>query len=102
MAPPSSAARYAQAEAPAENSRRGPLAAAGVFAPVMTGPATACTTAVVSGRVTADGRPLLWKNRDMGGAQNNRVVYSSGSGHAFLGVITAGSPGSVWMGVNEK
>ena len=25
---------------------------------------TPCTTAIVSGRLTADGRPLLWKNRD--------------------------------------
>lgn len=27
-------------------------------------PASACTSAVVSSKVTPDGRPLLWKNRD--------------------------------------
>ena len=27
-------------------------------------PVHACTSAVVSGKVTLDGRPLLWKNRD--------------------------------------
>ena len=26
--------------------------------------ADACTSAIVSGRLTANGRPLLWKNRD--------------------------------------
>lgn len=28
------------------------------------GPLSACTSAVISGKVTPDGRPLLWKNRD--------------------------------------
>lgn len=32
----------------------------------------ACTSAVVSGRLTVDGRPLLWKHRDTG-CQDNRV-----------------------------
>jgi hypothetical protein len=36
-----------------------------------------CTTAVVSGRVTSDGRPLLWKNRDFW-QTNNEVVYFRG------------------------
>ena len=26
------------------------------------GPLSACTSAVISGKVTPDGRPLLWKN----------------------------------------
>jgi hypothetical protein len=64
-------------------------------------PAAACTTAVVSGRATADGRPILWKNRDAP-EQNNRVVHSDGPGHAYLAVVNAGSGGAVWMGVNEK
>ena len=34
--------------------------------------ADACTSAIVSGRLTANGRSLLWKNRDTGD-QNNRV-----------------------------
>jgi hypothetical protein len=64
-------------------------------------PSHACTTAVVSGRVTADGRPLLWKNRDTSEA-NNRVVYSASGGYAYLAVVNAGATRSVWMGVNEK
>ncbi len=34
--------------------------------------ALACTSAIVSGRLTANGRPLLWKHRDTG-EPNNRV-----------------------------
>ena len=32
--------------------------------------AAACTSAIVSGRVTANGRPLLWKHRDTGAGDN--------------------------------
>ena len=32
----------------------------------------ACTSAIVSGRLTANGRPLLWKNRDTDD-QNNKI-----------------------------
>ena len=34
--------------------------------------ALACTSAIVSGRLTANGRPLMWKNRDTND-MNNRV-----------------------------
>ncbi len=63
--------------------------------------AAACTTGVVSGRATADGRPLLWKNRDAPEV-NNRVVHVAGPGHAYLAVVNAGPGAAVWMGVNAK
>jgi hypothetical protein len=62
--------------------------------------ARACTTGVVSGRATPDGRPLLWKNRDTS-QKNNQVVYSDKGKYAYVGVISAGSGGSVWMGANS-
>ena len=34
--------------------------------------AWACTSAIVSGKLTPDGRPLLWKHRDTG-EENNKV-----------------------------
>ena len=40
-------------------------------------PAKACTSAVVSGKATPDGRPLLWKNRDTGYLRNH-VAYVKG------------------------
>jgi len=62
--------------------------------------AIACTTAVVSGRVTNDGRPLLWKNRDFS-QQHNEVIRLTGGTYKAIGVANAGSRTSVWMGVNE-
>lgn len=68
----------------------------------MATPAThACTTGVASGKATADGRPLLWKNRDTK-ERNNQVIYSNRIGYAYVAVVNAGSTGSVWMGANEK
>ncbi|WP_339743670.1 carcinine hydrolase/isopenicillin-N N-acyltransferase family protein [uncultured Rubinisphaera sp.] len=62
----------------------------------------ACTTVVISGRATADGRPILWKNRDTTGSVHNEVAYFSEEGNLkFIGVVAAGSRKSVWMGVNE-
>ena len=33
-----------------------------------------CTSAVVSGRVTPDGRPLLWKHRDASDLNNRSFI----------------------------
>ena len=38
---------------------------------------TPCTVAVVSGKATLDGRPLLWKNRDTS-ARPNKVAFLRG------------------------
>ena len=37
-------------------------------------PLSACTSAVISGKVTPDGRPLLWKNRDTDFPQKQREI----------------------------
>jgi len=62
----------------------------------------ACTSAIISGRVTPDGRPLLWKHRDTGAAQN-LVRYFQGDKYAFSAIAQTDNPNpkSVWMGVNE-
>ena len=60
----------------------------------------ACTTAVISGKVTHDGRPILWKNRDTSYRHNELVLLDSGQYRA-LAVVNAGSRKSVWMGTNE-
>ncbi|MEX0715651.1 MAG: peptidase C45 [Planctomycetaceae bacterium] len=63
-------------------------------------PGRACTTGVVSGKATVDGRPILWKNRDTA-KRDNQVVLLQGAKFRYLGVVDAGSRGSIWMGVNE-
>lgn len=60
----------------------------------------ACTTAVISGKATADGRPLLWKNRDTSNIHNEVILLTDGPLRG-VAVVNAGSRKSVWMGMNE-
>lgn len=61
----------------------------------------ACTTAVISGRVTADGRPLLWKNRDTTSTRRNEVDVYEGERYRVMAVFDAGTRSAVWMGANS-
>lgn len=65
------------------------------------GPLSACTSAVISGKVTPDGRPLLWKNRDTDFPQNS-VRYFSGGRYPFVAVVNSveDNPTDVWIGTN--
>lgn len=67
---------------------------------IFAGTASACTVGVVSGNATADGRPLLWKNRDSG-FRDNEVLYFKGPRYEFFGVINTGDSTQVWMGLNS-
>lgn len=60
-----------------------------------------CTTAIISGNATPDGRPLLWKNRDSLSIQN-AVGWFEGEKYSFVGVINSRDPEGkeIWMGVN--
>jgi hypothetical protein len=59
-----------------------------------------CTTVVVAGRATVDGRPLLWKNRDTDDV-HNEVVYITGGVYPLVAIINANSTASTWMGINS-
>jgi hypothetical protein len=61
----------------------------------------ACTTAVISGRATMDGRPILWKNRDTQQTLNEVILFNDEEGYETLAVVNAGNRSSIWMGVNE-
>ncbi|MDI3526366.1 MAG: hypothetical protein PWR03_549, partial [Tenuifilum sp.] len=61
----------------------------------------ACTTAIISGKVTPDGRPLLWKHRDADNF-NNKVVYEVGPRFKYLALINSDDPERhVWAGTNS-
>lgn len=62
----------------------------------------ACTSAVISGRATYDGRPLLWKHRDTDFLQNS-VKYFKGEKYSFIGIVNSSAkhPKEVWMGTNS-
>ena len=63
----------------------------------------ACTAAVVTGKVTADGRPLLWKVRDTDNLQNS-MKYFKGTRYDFIGIVDckARSDEEIWMGTNSS
>lgn len=64
-------------------------------------PVRACTTAVVTGKATADGRPLLWKSRDTKSLPRNEVVVYEAERHRVLAVVNDDDRDEVWMGVNS-
>lgn len=65
-------------------------------------PASACTSAVISGKVTPDGRPLLWKNRDTD-FMRNHIDYVRGAKYDFIAVVNSDNAylKEAWMGTNS-
>lgn len=71
---------------------------AGLLGPVS---AWACTSVIVSGKVTASGRPLMLKNRDTDHL-DNRIEYFRGPVYSFIGLVNSESEGGeVWAGTNS-
>lgn len=69
--------------------------------PISIPSAHACTTAVISGRATIDGRPILWKNRDSRDTRHTEVIRLTDGKLKAIAIVNAGQTGAVWMGVNE-
>ena len=65
-------------------------------------PVLACTSVIVSGRVTKDGRPMIFKHRDSGKVHNMMIVVQ-GRRYRYLGLVNAEDtkPVDVWGGHNE-
>lgn len=63
----------------------------------------ACTTAVISGHYTPNGKPMLWKVRDTESLKNKMMYFQSGQ-YAFIGLVnTEDVKGEqVWGGSNDK
>jgi len=59
-----------------------------------------CTTAIISGEVTADGRPLLWKNRDVSNSEQEFAYFDDGD-FAYITNIYTGQVDDAWGGVNS-
>jgi len=62
----------------------------------------ACTTAVISGKYTPDGRPLLWKHRDTGQLKNIIRQFYDGK-YAYTGLVNSVDVKgfSIWEGFNS-
>ena len=65
-------------------------------------PTKACTTAVISGKYTKDGKPMLWKNRDTW-AVNNVLRYFNDGKYSYVGLVNSKDLNgkSIWIGVNN-
>lgn len=63
---------------------------------------SSCTTAVVSGKYTDDGRPILWKHRDSDFYQNKLMYFTDGK-YDYIGLVnTEDIQGEqVWAGTNS-
>ena len=51
-------------------------------------PSSACSSVVISGKVTPDGRPLLWKHRDSDYLQNS-VKFFKGEKYSFIAIVNS-------------
>jgi len=62
----------------------------------------ACTSIIISGKHTPDGRPIMWKNRDTDTYQNAIMYFSDGK-YKSIGLIDSDDPTgkSVWIGYNS-
>jgi len=62
-----------------------------------------CTLILASGKATANGRPLMWKNRDTSELLN-KLMYFKGAKFNFIGLINSGDAQGqeIWAGLNEK
>lgn len=64
--------------------------------------AEACTTAVISGKATPDGRSMIWKVRDTYDLKNSMRYFTDGK-YAYLGLINSDDTKGedVWAGSNS-
>lgn len=64
----------------------------------------ACTSAIISGSLTRDGRPILWKNRDTSHLVNYVAEKSAtDSTHAYIALYNSGDTDAseAWIGYND-
>ncbi|MCE2615958.1 carcinine hydrolase/isopenicillin-N N-acyltransferase family protein [Phocaeicola oris] len=63
---------------------------------------SACTSFIVSGRVTADGRPMIFKNRDADNL-SNMSLFVKGEKYNYIGIVAGKTKEvrDVWVGHNE-
>lgn len=64
-------------------------------------PAFACTSVIISGKMSASGRPVMYKHRDTRKLDNFIGRYT-GEKYTFIGLVNSETEGcEVWMGTNN-
>lgn len=61
-----------------------------------------CTTFIISGKVTTDGKPILFKNRETDVMENSLVFFTDGK-YEYIGLVNGNDTWDkmVWGGYNE-
>ena len=74
-----------------------------LLAMILPGKIDACTSVIISGKYTADGRPIMWKHRDTSN-ENNKLVYITSGRYTYIAMVNTGEKESTeaWMGMNIK
>jgi len=74
-----------------------------IFLLVSAGEIFGCTTVIVSGKFTKDGRPLLWKNRDTK-SLNNKLMYFTDGKYSYIALVDSDDDGfkNIWIGFNTE
>jgi hypothetical protein len=64
--------------------------------------ASACTTFIISGKHTPDGRPILYKHRDTG-TLDNAIAYFSDGKYEYIGLVDSNKEWNtmIWGGYNS-
>ncbi len=62
----------------------------------------ACTSVIISGKYTVDGRPLMWKHRDTGTLENKLMFFADGK-YDYQGIVNSDDElgEQIWMGFNS-
>lgn len=65
-------------------------------------PALCCTSVIISGKVRADGKPVMMKNRDTSHPTND-MHWFQGEKYSFIGLVNTDVPlrEEVWAGINS-
>ena len=69
---------------------------------VLTDQTIACTSFLISGKYTVDGKPILYKNRDTDEMQNSLAFFNDGK-YKYIGLVNGNASWNkeVWGGYNE-
>ena len=76
-----------------------------IFGCLGAGIAVACTSAIVSGKLTKNGRPLLWKHRDASDLNNKVAVITARDGSfKYVALFNSSDPNcnEAWIGYNSE
>ena len=65
-------------------------------------PALCCTSVIISGKVRADGKPVMMKHRDTSHTSND-ILWFQGEKYSFIGLVNTDVPleKEVWAGTNS-